>query len=763
MANRLIHVLCIFLLISITVCPSISFSASTPQIRIAVFNYGTLNLEASGYNTMVTNLLMNNLVSDPSLALLDRKELEAFLSLNDLQQNDDVESVANIGSRLGLNMIVVGSVGKKDTIIVVSSKVIHIEQRRVIFENQIRAIGDAGLMSEVKNLGASIIAAISNYASKQKDLEKTAAQGPVNVQKRSGNKWVRLNWEDAPGMTASGYEVFRGTAETGPFSKIAQVETPEYLDQDVERGASYYYKIRSFGVKGIKSDFSTIISAGTALTPNPPVILRADARVKSIELTWSPSPVASEDPLKLKGYKLYRSKVQQGPYKEVANLSGKDLGIGADSATAPDKLLKATYLDKGLGDGEECYYKLTAYNEKNMESDFSSCVKGATIPAVSAVSAQGDMIREIRLSWSPIDSPVIKGYYIYRSSSENRDFTKIKKVDVSERAGGKIIDYADKDRLGDKTRYFYRITAIDSQDTETSPSMTVSAVTKGQPPTPQGLKAQNGLVKKIELTWTASPYDEVEGYNLYWSKEKVGKYLLLKRIEGRTISSYTHGGGGFDKLADNGTYYYAMAAFNRVDVESDLTETVFATTKPRPSKPTGLKGEALKVKAVPLTWLPNPEKDIAEYQIYRGTGSEDQFSRIAKVQGKTKYEDKELKDGHIYKYKIRAEDKDELLSDFSEAISVETKPKPKRPEGLAGDIVQGKVELTWQRGSEPDISYYSVYEKRFYGLDRINTVKANSFTEAGLAKGKSKTYVVTAVDNDDLESEPSQEMTITGR
>jgi TolB-like protein len=70
---------------------------------------------------MVTNLLMNDLACVPSLALLDRKELEAFLSLNDLQQNDDVESVANIGSRLGLNMIVVGSVGKKGTVVVVSS------------------------------------------------------------------------------------------------------------------------------------------------------------------------------------------------------------------------------------------------------------------------------------------------------------------------------------------------------------------------------------------------------------------------------------------------------------------------------------------------------------------------------------------------------------------------------------------------------------------------------------------------------------------
>ena len=72
-----------------------------------------------------------------------------------------MENVSNIGSRLGLNMIVVGSVGKKDTVIILNSKVIHIEQKRVIFENQTRALGDAGLISEVKNLSASIISAIS--------------------------------------------------------------------------------------------------------------------------------------------------------------------------------------------------------------------------------------------------------------------------------------------------------------------------------------------------------------------------------------------------------------------------------------------------------------------------------------------------------------------------------------------------------------------------------------------------------------------------
>ena len=78
-----------------------------------------MDLEASGYNTMVANMLMSNLGCESYLSILDRKELEAFLSMNDLQQNDNLENVTHIGSRLGLSAVVVGSVGKKESVIMI--------------------------------------------------------------------------------------------------------------------------------------------------------------------------------------------------------------------------------------------------------------------------------------------------------------------------------------------------------------------------------------------------------------------------------------------------------------------------------------------------------------------------------------------------------------------------------------------------------------------------------------------------------------------
>src|SRR5574340_466800 len=70
-------------------------------VKVSIFNFATATLEASGYGTSVTNMLANYLKADPGLALLDRRELEAFLNLNDLQQNDNLENVAAIGNRLG--------------------------------------------------------------------------------------------------------------------------------------------------------------------------------------------------------------------------------------------------------------------------------------------------------------------------------------------------------------------------------------------------------------------------------------------------------------------------------------------------------------------------------------------------------------------------------------------------------------------------------------------------------------------------------------
>ena len=137
------------------ICPSVVFAAQS-QVRISVFNFGTVNLDASGLGATVTNQLINLLGEDASLTMLDRKELESFLSMNDLQQNDQIDNVINIGTRLGLNVVVVGSVEKKGSVIMVLCKAIQIEQKKVILSARVTAVGESGLAGEMRKLSLQV-------------------------------------------------------------------------------------------------------------------------------------------------------------------------------------------------------------------------------------------------------------------------------------------------------------------------------------------------------------------------------------------------------------------------------------------------------------------------------------------------------------------------------------------------------------------------------------------------------------------------------
>jgi len=752
------------LLVAVVILAGVADASA--QVKVSVFNFGTLNLDSSGYGTTITNTLLTTLTGEPAFSIVERKELEAFLSLNDLQQDERIENVVNIGTRLGINMVVVGNVEKKGGVISISTKVILVEDKKVIFNNQLRVLGDAGLISEVQQLGKKIAAMIAAQAvAKDPEAAKSSlAAVPVNIQLISGNKSIRIVWDDTSVTSSAGYEVFRADQEGDKFVRVGQSSKKEYHDQNLEFGKTYFYKIRSISTKGVWSDYSSVASGKTVLTPGVPVILKAEGRIKGIQLTWSPNPAQSDDPLKMVGYKLDRSKVDDWPREVVVTLSGKDLG--ADSASELDKLAKVTYLDKGLAEGVDYYYKITAFNEANLESDHSAALKGTTLSGVAKLNAQSNLIREVRLSWAPVDSPFIKGYNIYRGTSDKAPFTKIKRLDSFNIGPDKTIQYADQDGLADDVQYYYQVTAFEEGGVETDSLVNASAITRKKPSVAQGVSASSGLVKKVELFWKPSSSDDVEGYNIYWSKGPLsgGKPNLLKRIEGRPVSNYTVTHHNNRDLDDNSTYFYFLTTFNKLNVESELSESVAATTKPRPVKPTGLKGVDLKVKSTVLTWQANPETDIVLFHIFRATGKESSdFSSVGKVEGKVEFLDNDLKDGTFYQYRIQAEDKDGLLSDASDIIKVQTKPRARPPENLTGEFRQGKAELRWNPGPEADLDQYIVYEKRFLGREKVASTRETTYSDVSLSKGKSKTYIVTVVDRDGLESEASSELTVAAK
>jgi fibronectin type 3 domain-containing protein/TolB-like protein len=737
--------------------------AHTYTAKIAVFNFNALNLDARGYDATVTNTLIDFLQRTSSFNILNRKELESFLYLNDLQQNCDLSNVVTIGNRLGLDMIVAGTVKKNGPVIDIFCKVANIPQKSFVYIKKVRSFGNSGLREEIRRLSSNIskIITIKMDDAIKASSTKDRLAHPLKIVSRPGSSKIGLYWEGTPDSKSQGYKIFRSQSEEGPFVKIAQVTKNNYVDEGLEKNTAYYYRIKAFDTKGNESDFSATILAETALTPNPPIIINTEAHVKSIKILWSPNPTKSPDPEKLMGYKVYRSKTEEGPYAEIANLTEKDLGRGIESATDIE------YLDRNLEDGEHYYFKVSASNEKNLESDLSSSMKGNCLPVVNGVVATGDMIRQLELRWTPTLSEHVKGYVIYRSMSPEKGFITITTI-----IGRETDSFIDTEDLEDKTTYYYRVSLFEDNEREGSMSHVVSATTKGRPPTPRRLKAKSGLARMVKLLWNMCIEEEVKGYKLYRSTAREGEYIPIKTIDNQNKNNYLDNGtkvallstfirSGF--LKDNTTYYYKVTSYNKVDVESKSSDIVYATTKPRPARPSGFGGESLHVKEIPLFWQPNPEDDIAQYHIFKSSGDEKDFSEIASVKGATSYVDRLLQDGREYRYKMTAEDKDGLKSNFSDTITIKTKPKPRAPTGLTAQVEQGKIVLIWSNNTESDITSYNIFEKGFLGPRKVNTVKEPQCSIVSPKPDKSKDYTVTAVDKDGLESKPSQPVTVIGK
>jgi fibronectin type 3 domain-containing protein len=464
---------------------------------------------------------------------------------------------------------------------------------------------------------------------------------------------------------------------------------------------------------------------------------------------------------RVRAYTLYRSRTKRGPYRKVS--CRKNTG---------EKTV--VFEDKNLLDAETYYYKVDAVSvtglHSPMEGPFEITTAGAPDPVMD-LAATGGQIRKVTLGWTPSRSNVVVGYALYRATSKKGPYKQIKvfkdrKVHQYVDAGGGR-SHRDAGNLADKQAYYYKIRAINTVGVHSPDSPVASAVTCGPPPPVVEFMAQSGLARKVALNWVPVQAREVKGYVIYRGEKENGPFTKVVYLKGREKTKYLDRGksSGWDdrgKLKDNAEYFYKIQSLNIVDVHSPDSVVASAITKPVPQPIAGLSCSQKMVKQAELQWQAAPESDIKWYEIYRGNTDQKVEKRIAKVKaGQRHFTDKRLKDGNTYCYKIRAVDRDELSGDFSEVVCSQTKPIPKTPHGLIAEFKAGRVVLNWQENAENDIIEYKIYRHGFLTWAHLGKTEQTVFQYSQKIKpGSKETFRVVAVDKDQLESRPSEAVTV---
>lgn len=190
-------------------------------------------------------------------------------------------------------------------------------------------------------------------------------------------------------------------------------------------------------VKGIKPGTATITAtADSGLTatckvtvvitkmPAPSSVKAVSGGYNSIKITWKKVNNTTT-------YYVYRATSKNGKYKRIG--------------TAKEN----SYTDKKLSTGKTYYYKVKS-GYKKVYSPVSKITSAYPRPQRPVVKAKGGK-KAVTLSWKRISGAT--GYTIYRASSKNGKYSKVKVIE-----SGKTVKYTDKSLKSKKT-YYYKVRA----------------------------------------------------------------------------------------------------------------------------------------------------------------------------------------------------------------------------------------------------------------------------------------------------------------
>jgi prepilin-type N-terminal cleavage/methylation domain-containing protein len=208
-------------------------------------------------------------------------------------------------------------------------------------------------------------------------------------------------------------------------------------------------------------------SGGDTTPPASPSGLTADAAGPySIDLDWNDNTIDPD----LASYRVYGSTIN---------------GFVPGTENFINEVGSSSYTDTGLDSDTTYYYRVTAVDTSNNESDPSEqastkTLKPDTTPPSAPTGLTADAVGpySIDLDWNDNLESDIAVYKVYRSNDNG--FIP----DISNFLGESITSSYQDTVLNPETTYYYKVTAVDTSNNESDPSGQVSATGSTEISTP---------------------------------------------------------------------------------------------------------------------------------------------------------------------------------------------------------------------------------------------------------------------------------------
>ena len=282
------------------------------------------------------------------------------------------------------------------------------------------------------------------------------------------------------------------------------------------------------------------------------------------------------------------------------------------------------------------------------------------------------------------------------------------------------------------------------------------------PPIPTGLKVTRVPgTNTLNLSWDLNTDTVI--YQIYASKTGLWEFLVnITHPQNWTLD---------EDLPDETLYFYKIRAKDIVGFLSNFSEPVsfYLNDITPPVIPVGLSVQpVLGGDALNISWELNPDNPLG-YDLSWNDPVIDEWTVIGNVSHPINYiiwTNKSLTNGTKYYFKIRANYKNILPSEFSEAVSVVHRDylAPKPPTNLdEKSISKNKIELSWSASIDFDVVSYWIYiNQSSYGsggpYNFLTKAYSLSSQVTDLLENSTYYFVIKALDEAENPSQFSDEL-----
>lgn len=553
--------------------------------------------------------------------------------------------------------------------------------------------------SAYDKMGSKWYSSMSSYLS-----SLPASPDGLSANGASGSS-IQLSWNDNSN-NETGFEIERAlTSNPGSFTLIHTSGTniTSYTDNGLNENTQYYYRIRAVNSGG--PSLYTSIESSTTLSGSlatPGGLQASAANETSINLSWVDNSVGES------AFLLERSESSGSGFTALYTTQANE----------------TSYVDEGLADGKQYFYRVRATNGAAFSSYSNEANAITDLSAPTGLSASAINEASIQLIWTD-NSVSESAYSIERSESSGSGYSAIHSTLANETS------FTDEG-LTDGRTYFYRI-RTKKGELMSAYSNVANAITDLAAPT--DLRALAVNESTINLEWSDNSASE-SGYLIERSEDAGVSYAVIG-VVAANLNTYTDNGLVnvsqflYRVRATNGNNYSAYS--NEASASSDLTA------------PSGLVANAVDEATIQISWFDKTYSETG-YLIERSESSGSGFSEIhTSSANETFYEDQGLADGRTYFYRVRATDGTQTSEYSNEGSATTDLASPSELSASTRD--EKSIELIWSDNSQSESGYViERSENSGSGFKEIWSTFENTekYTDEGLTDGSEYFYRIRA-------------------